>query len=62
MDFLDELAKKAFGSTFSEAHEKGICISCQKPPVCRNEEERREYDISGLCGPCWDEIFKDQDD
>jgi len=57
---LNNLAAKLFGITLEEAHEKGICVHCKQPalPKCYSEEGRREYEISGLCEACFDEITK----
>lgn len=46
----------------AEARTKGTCIRCEKPPVLRSDLERREYAISALCGPCWDEMFPPEEE
>lgn len=61
-DLKDASAMMAFGMTKDEAHEKGICIHCKKPPVHKTELDKREYAISGICGSCFDVITKDPDD
>ena len=62
MNQLDKLkettAKAAFGKTKKEVLKKGTCISCREQalPKCYSEAGRREYQISGLCELCFDEI------
>lgn len=55
-DFKDDLAREAHGMTVADAHAKGVCINCGKPPTFYSEDGRGEYRISGLCEPCFDEI------
>ncbi len=59
--FKDELSKSIYKMTKAEAHEKGICIQCNEPalPNCYSEAGRKEYQISGLCEKCFDEIMED---
>jgi hypothetical protein len=59
---LDGLAKLLYGMTKAEAHAKGVCISCHKPPVFTSKLGPKEYQISGLCDPCWDTIFDQGED
>lgn len=56
MSLVDEAAKKVFGETKKQAVEKGICISCKKPPRFYTPAGGREYKISGVCEFCFDEI------
>jgi hypothetical protein len=58
----DELSIIATGMTKSEATEQGICIKCKKPPTFSTEAGQREYGISGMCEPCWDELFAGEDE
>jgi len=44
-----------------KATAKGICIKCQKPPTFYSEAGKREYHISGLCEPCFDNITKEEE-
>jgi len=62
--FKDELANQIFGSTKGEAHETQICINCKLPVINRIETDKgwREYAISGLCEPCFQEITKEGDE
>ena len=36
---------------------RGLCAYCMKVPTLRTELEMREYQISAVCGLCWDEMF-----
>lgn len=43
-----------------ELTEQGICPMCEKPvniSKLRDQASRKEYEISGLCQSCQDEIF-----
>jgi hypothetical protein len=55
---LESLKKQIFGITKAEAHNKGICIDCKLPALehCHSDIDKREYQISGLCGECFDKI------
>jgi hypothetical protein len=57
-EFLDVQAFQTFGITVSDAQEKGQCIMCKHEALsrCTTEAGRREYQISGLCEVCFDEI------
>ena len=58
----DDFSKTIFGMSASEAWEKRICVSCGEPVSeenLRDSKEIAEYQISGLCGHCWDHIFGD---
>jgi hypothetical protein len=61
-DFKDDLAREAHGMTTAEAHAKGICINCQKPPRFKTEMGRREYRISGMCEYCFDDLFEETEE
>ncbi len=56
-DFKDNQAQATFGMTTANAHQQGICISCKKTPVHKTELDKKEYEISALCGKCWDFIM-----
>ena len=47
--------------TVAEAHEKGICINCRKPPTWYSPEGAAEYAISGICEPCFDALFDESE-
>jgi hypothetical protein len=56
---MDEIAKKTFGRTKTEAYSKGVCVSCGKAPEeFRDPDSRKEFEISQLCQSCQDEIFR----
>lgn len=70
-DLQNATATAAFKMTKSEAHAKFICIDCKSP--IRDEREdgmstgepgqvysdagAKEYDISGMCETCYDNLF-----
>jgi hypothetical protein len=58
-DLKDSITRAAYGMTAAEAKEKGICISCKKPPTFYSEVGRKEYGITALCEPCFDEITRE---
>jgi len=58
--FVDKLSKKAFGESNTECEKKKICVICHKQITgFRDETSKREYEISGMCQRCQDEIFGD---
>lgn len=61
--FKDDVAKSAFGMTKAEAHAKNICIMCKEAwePKTHSEAGKKEYQISGLCEECFDQITKESD-
>lgn len=63
-EFQDNMARNLYGVTKSEAISKGICIACKLPakPRIYSDAGRREYQISGLCEVCFDEITKPRDE
>ena len=44
------------------AQAQQVCVICKRPPQLRTEAEVREYRISGVCGPCWDKMFADEEE
>jgi len=60
-EFRNDLAASIYGMTKTEALDKGVCISCRKPPTFSTEAGRREYPISGLCEPCFDAMFEEEE-
>lgn len=62
-DFKNELAKELYGQTAAEAQAVGLCIQCKLPaiPRCYSPAGRKEFQISGLCETCFDEICKEED-
>lgn len=59
---LDNLAKGTFGMTVMEAQAQGVCIQCKHPPVLVTSAGKREYQISGMCEPCFDELFAESEE
>ena len=56
--FLDGFSKNAFGRTQTEAQTQQICVFCGKPAFeFRDALSRKEYEISGICQECQDEMF-----
>ena len=53
---LPGLTMALYGMTKAEALSQGICLQCKMPalPKCYSEAGKREYQISGLCEPCFD--------
>jgi hypothetical protein len=61
-DFVDGVAKKKFGRSLTEALEQNICVYCGKPATeFKDALSKKEYDISGMCQVCQDEIFEGED-
>ena len=59
---LDEVAKDAFGRTFSEAEKNGTCVSCGLVPESfRDEPSKREWFVTRLCQKCQDDIYNEED-
>ena len=63
-----ELAKEAmslnlYGRSRSSALAAGQCVKCGEFNLeFRDELSRKEYGISGLCQPCQDQIFGEEDE
>jgi hypothetical protein len=58
--FKDELARQSGLLTKTEAHSKGVCVNCRQPAYnnCTTDLGRKEYEISGMCEKCFDNLFK----
>jgi hypothetical protein len=56
-------AMVAFGKRAADRLDRGMCPRCGKQAKddFRDDVSRREYVISGLCQPCQDAIFVDDD-
>ena len=61
-DLKESLSKEAYGMTAAEAIQKRICIKCRKPPTFYSEAGKREYQITGLCEPCFDQIAEEPEE
>ena len=57
------MARRLFGMTAAEAIEEGICISCNQiaSEYIYSEAGQVEYNISGLCERCFDQLMKGGD-
>lgn len=44
--------------TKEEAIEKGVCLSCRKEV---NRDRNHEFEITGLCAKCLEDIFGSED-
>lgn len=61
--FRDDTAMKFFGRSLTLAQAINQCVSCGKSAgIFKDERYKREYQISGLCDACQDEVFKDFDE
>lgn len=58
---VDAGYRTVFGQTSKEAQAEGVCVNCKKPPTFYSDAGRREYDISGVCEPCFDEMFAEEE-
>ena len=61
-EFLNQLAEVAFGMSIKKAHEQGVCVVCKKEVNIAEMDnlDRREYRISGLCSPCFEDMAKEE--
>lgn len=58
--FQNNFAKMVFGITCDEAQKREICVMCQRPCAPGNFKDdlsRKEYQISGTCQKCQDQLF-----
>ena len=53
----------AFGKKAAEHLDRGMCPRCGKQAkgIFRDVTSEREWEITGLCQPCQDAIFVDDD-
>ena len=57
--YLDKLIIETFGRSLSTCYKEKICLVCGGPANSfRDKLSRKEWEISGLCEKCQDEIFK----
>lgn len=59
--FVDAGYKDQGWLTLTEGHEKTLCVRCKKPPTFYSEAGQREYSNSGLCEPCFDHLFAEEE-
>jgi hypothetical protein len=56
--FVDSFAQSVYGRSQTVAVQEHICVTCGKPVSSfRNDKSAREYEISGMCMNCQDEVF-----
>lgn len=56
---IDKLAELMFGISVTKAQEKKICVDCKTSVGDTNsmhDDDRAEYELSGLCGACFDKL------
>lgn len=69
-NFQKRFIESAYGMTIQDAHNKNICISCQKPIFETDKPAHKdgniyslngikEYSHSGLCEYCFDKAVND---
>jgi hypothetical protein len=57
---LDSVSEELFGTSRTEAITKDTCLFCKgDASEFRNDLSRREFNISGICQVCQDEVFGD---
>jgi len=57
MSILDDsLSKVLFGKTKSSAIREGVCLSCKGEIYSRNEEHEKQYENTGLCPLCFEQM------
>ena len=63
-EFKNELARRLYGISRTEALDAGICVECKMPvnSRCYSDAGRREYKISALCEVCFDKMFEEPQD
>lgn len=44
------------GRETRQAKLAGVCVRCHQPPTFQTLDGQREYQISGMCEPCFDEV------
>jgi uncharacterized CHY-type Zn-finger protein len=56
--FVNNFTKENFGRDLSTSQKQKICVVCGEPiKEFRDDLSKREYEISGLCQECQDEVF-----
>jgi len=62
MELKDKLSQMFYGRTITDSIKHNKCVSCSKTVYdFRSELDRKEYNISGLCSTCQEEVFKLKD-
>ena len=60
---FDAVTRQIFGKTVKEAQEQGKCITCGQVvhPEVYTEVARDEFEISGMCSDCQEEVFETEE-
>lgn len=58
---VDAGYKEAGWLTLTEAHEKKLCVRCRNTASFYSDAGVREYSNSGLCEPCFDAMFAEEE-
>lgn len=55
---INKVVRAIYGMTKAEAHQQKICLKCKQPAEknCYSVAGLREYQISGLCEVCFDDL------
>jgi len=57
-DCIDNFSKKAFGRSLTDSQKANTCVFCNKLVTeFRDSLSQKEYEISGLCQECQDQVF-----
>ena len=61
-EFLSDLAEFCFGMNIEQAHNQKVCVVCKKKVslAVLGERDKREYQISGVCPVCFDDMVKEE--
>jgi hypothetical protein len=59
-DDLDEFERKRY--KLSDSDDARLCVICNKPPATMTTAGAKEWEISQICEPCFDEATKEMDD
>ena len=69
-DIVNRTAKQLYGMTIEDAHSRGLCVRCHEPALVQIDGEtqhnpelfyspagKKEWNISGMCEKCFDNMF-----
>lgn len=73
-DIVSHTANQIFGMTLKDARSRGICICCHEPVLVMSADGtskynpklfyspagEREWNISGMCEKCFDNLFGEE--
>jgi len=61
--FVNIFTQENYGTTLEDAQEFSLCVTCGGPATdFRDALSTREYQISGMCQSCQDNVFAEPDD